>query len=139
MMTNSIRPTDGFIFKSDAARRVFVRTWDTWSQRFGVEARFPEHTAVIGNAVDLTANVRSEALRAETRRLLKMSSDDTVFLSFSRLSWGTKGDQLALVARWGEVAARWPKAKLIVAVAAVDRHLPIEMGAALLGDTDSAS
>ena len=102
-----IRPTDGFIFKSRSAQHIFREVWTDWAERFGLTG-FPEDTVVIPNGVDVGTNQRSQPLREETRRRLHLGNRDLMFLSFSRLSRGTKGDQLALVVRWREVVAHCP-------------------------------
>ena len=129
LASGSIRATDGFIFKSENARQIFRTVWSQWRERFNFTPAFPDGSTVIGNAVDVDANQRSERLRADTRRRLKLGDDDVVFLAFSRLSWGTKGDPLALVSRWRDVATRCPRARLILSGTAVERHLPTELRA----------
>jgi hypothetical protein len=82
---------------------------------------------VTPNGVDVEATRRSPALAAETRRQLRLAADDVVFLAFSRLSPGTKGDHHALVVRCQEVVARFPKALLPLAGAEVDRGFTVEL------------
>jgi glycosyltransferase involved in cell wall biosynthesis len=121
LMAGAVRPSDGWIFKSQAARTVFHDLWNAWAARIPRLPRVPEATTVIANAVDPQLNQRSERLRAETRRLLRLSDDAVVFLAYSRLSPGTKGDQQALVVRWRDVVERCPTATLVLAGAVVER------------------
>jgi glycosyltransferase involved in cell wall biosynthesis len=128
LASGAIRATDGWIFKSRAAEGLFRATWADWARRFGLEAA-PALTTVIPNGVDVDENQRSEALRAETRARLRLSERDLVFLSFSRLSPGTKGDQQALIVRWREVVAAVPNATLLLAGAVVDRGFVADLRA----------
>jgi glycosyltransferase involved in cell wall biosynthesis len=117
----AIRSTDGFIFKSNAAAILFRQVWDEWSERFGLSTVFPALHAVIPNGVDVRANMRSEDLRQQTRRRLRVHDDDIVYLSFSRLDPGMKGDLEALTIRWQEVLAKVPRALLVLSGASADR------------------
>ena len=126
LVSGQVRSTDGFIFKSQAAARLFRRVWDDWSARFNV-APFPDQTIVIPNGVDVTKNRRSDALRTQMRRQLRVADEDILFLSFSRLSQGTKGDQQALVARWKDVLTRVPRAVLLLSGAVVERPFLAEL------------
>ena len=128
LASGAIRPTDGFIFKSRPAQQIFREVWSDWAARFGLTG-FPEDTVVIPNGVDVGTNQRSQPLREETRRRLHLRDQDSMFLSFSRLSRGTKGDQLALVGRWREVVARLPTATLVLAGGLVDRAFVAELRA----------
>ena len=127
LASGAVRGTDGFIFKSKAAMRLFERVWDVWRDRFGF-LPFPRATSVvIPNGTDVHALKRSPQLRAETRRALRIPEDAVVFLAFSRLSPGTKGDQLALIARWKIVAERFPNALLLLSGAQVERAFVMEL------------
>ena len=53
---------------------------------------FPETSIVIPNGVDIELNRRSASLREETRRRLRVAPEDVLFLCFSRISPGSKGD-----------------------------------------------
>jgi glycosyltransferase involved in cell wall biosynthesis len=121
LSSGALRPTDGLIFKSRAVERLFRDTWADWSQRLGFPPPFPSRTTVIANGVDVDANKCSEILAAETRARFRLEPRDLVFLVFSRLSPGTKGDMQALVVRWKDVLARLPEAVLVLAGAVVDR------------------
>jgi glycosyltransferase involved in cell wall biosynthesis len=127
LASGAIRPTDAFIFKSRAAERLFDETWTSWSHRFGFAPRSMPLRTVIPNGVDVTVNQRSDQHRQAMRALLRVEDDDVIFLSFSRLSPATKGDQLALVARWREVLARQPRSILVLAGAVVDRPFVAEL------------
>lgn len=127
LATESVRATDGFIFKSRAAERLFQEVWRAWSNRFGFATRAPGPTVVIGNGVDAVLNRRSESLRAATRKKIRLRDDDVLFLAFSRLSPGTKGDQRALVTRWKTVVASAPQAVLVLSGAQVDRRFVAEL------------
>jgi glycosyltransferase involved in cell wall biosynthesis len=121
LVTGAIRATDAFIFKSTAAKQLFRQTWLEMTDRLRDSVAFPEDSAVITNGVDVVANRASPELREQTRRRLRIRPDDVMFLAFSRLSPGTKGDQLALITRWKEVVAAFPQALLVLAGSQVDR------------------
>jgi glycosyltransferase involved in cell wall biosynthesis len=126
LASGAIRSSDGFVFKSEAARGLFRDVWTDWSDRFRLAPSFPESSVVIPNGVDVERHQRSPALRAEARALLRLSDQDVVFLAFSRLSPGTKGDQQALIVRWKEVLAQFPHAVLVLAGTQVDRRFTME-------------
>jgi len=119
--SGALRESDGFIFKSRAAERLFRSTFADWNERFASAMPFPSATTVIGNGVDVEANRRSEDLRKRMRWLLRVRDDDVLFLAFGRLSPGTKGDQQALVMRWKDVLTRLPRALLVLSGMVVDR------------------
>jgi glycosyltransferase involved in cell wall biosynthesis len=121
LVTGCIRATDAFIFKSSPAKLLFRQTWNEMTDRLLQGVAFPEDSAVITNGVDIAANRPSPELRDQTRRRLRVRPDDVMFLAFSRLSPGTKGDQLALITRWKEVVAAFPQALLVLAGSQVDR------------------
>jgi glycosyltransferase involved in cell wall biosynthesis len=127
LASGAVRAQDGFIFKSSAARRVFGEVWADWNQRFELGLPPPEATTVIVNGADTNTNQRNQADRAETRRQFHLHNSDVVYLAFSRLGPGTKGDQLALLARWKDVVARLPRAVLLLAGAAIDRTFIAEL------------
>ena len=129
LASGAVRATDGFIFKSTAALDLFRTVWSDWGQRLRDAPGFPDQVTVIPNGVDVNANRRSQPLRAEARRGLHLQDDDVVFLAYSRLSPGTKGDPLALVTRWKEVNAAFPEAVLLLSGAAVDRGFLSELRA----------
>jgi glycosyltransferase involved in cell wall biosynthesis len=107
-----LRESDGFIFKTRTAETLFRQVWEEWRGRVpGLP--FPTAT-VISNGVDLAANRRDDQLRAATRRQLGLRDDDVVFLTFSRLAAGTKGDYRALLGLWRQVVQRWPRAVLLL-------------------------
>jgi glycosyltransferase involved in cell wall biosynthesis len=126
MASGAVRGTDGFVFKSRAAERLFREVWADWAARLAGAPPFPAATAVIPNGVDVQANQPSPKLRQEARAQLRLREDDVVFLAFSRLSPGTKGDQQALIVRWKEVIDRFPQALLVLAGAQVDRAFTME-------------
>jgi glycosyltransferase involved in cell wall biosynthesis len=126
LASDSVRPSDGFIFKSKAAQALFRQVWEAWKERLTLEPAFPGGTVVIPNGVDVEANRRSAKLREEIRRSLRLHPSDVVFLGFSRLSPGSKGDQSALIVRWKEVVERTPSALLLLAGAQVDRKFTVE-------------
>jgi glycosyltransferase involved in cell wall biosynthesis len=126
LASDAVRPSDGFIFKSRAAHSLFRDVWNDWIERFGFSPAFPESSVVIANGVDTESNQRSDKLRDETRRKLRIRNEDVVFLAFSRLSPASKGDQLALIVRWKEVVERLPGALLVLAGAQVDRGFVME-------------
>jgi glycosyltransferase involved in cell wall biosynthesis len=128
LASEAVRATDGLIFKSQAAQRLFRATWDDWCARFGLSGGFP-CSVVIPNGVDVQANRRLPGVRERTRRQLRIADGELVFLAFSRLSPGTKGDQQALIVRWQEVLARNPNALLILAGAVVDAAFVAELRA----------
>jgi glycosyltransferase involved in cell wall biosynthesis len=125
--TGAIRATDGFIFKSGAAERLFRETWADWSSRFKFMPSSLPLATVIPNGVDVAVNRRSDSLRHEMRAQLRVRNDDVLFLCFSRLSPATKGDQLALVARWKEVSSRHPRSILALTGAVVDHAFVAEL------------
>lgn len=112
-LTGSLRPTDGFVFKSGASERLFLRVWRDWNERFSRNAPVPR-TVVSYNGINLAANRHNSALRAETRRELHLRDDDVVFLAFSRLERHLKGDMRALVVLWKHVLAAAPHAVLVL-------------------------
>jgi glycosyltransferase involved in cell wall biosynthesis len=124
--SRSIRPTDGLIFKCEATREIMRSTWQSWNDRFNFDLAFPLSTVVM-NGVDTAANSRSDSLRHEVRSELGLSADDVVFLAFSRLSRGTKGDPLALLVNFRKAVEQCPEALLILAGAVVDRHFLVEL------------
>ncbi len=130
LASGAIRGSDGFIFKSIAARELFREVWTDWAQRLREAPAFPDPVTVIPNGVDVDANRRSPALRESTRRQLHLRDDEVVFLAYSRLSPGTKGDPLALISRWREVSAAFPEAVLLLSGAAVDRGFLADLRAA---------
>jgi glycosyltransferase involved in cell wall biosynthesis len=126
LMSHAVRASDGFVFKSRPAERLFREVWTDWAGRIPGAPVFPAATTVIPNGVDVEANRPSPKLREETRQQLRVRADDVVFLAFSRLSPGTKGDQLALIVRWKEVIQQFPQALLVLAGAQVDRAFTME-------------
>jgi glycosyltransferase involved in cell wall biosynthesis len=119
--TGALRDTDGFIFKAHFLERMFRETWDRWSQWVAPLPR--PKTIVSPNGVDLQINSRSDGLRSETRRQLGLGADDVVFLTFSRLDPSGKGDFRALVLLWKSIAARWPRALLVLSGAKMASEL----------------
>lgn len=115
-----VRPTDGFVFKSRAAQQVFVNVWNDWRERFGGLGSFPR-SLVSYNAIDADDNRRSEPLRAETRGQLGLSPNDVMFLAFSRVERGFKGDPRAIIVQWREVVSACPNAVLVLS-GATARH-----------------
>jgi glycosyltransferase involved in cell wall biosynthesis len=126
LASGAVRATDGFVFKSEPARALFREVWTDWVDRLGLSAAFPASNVVIPNGVEVDRLGRSDPLRVAARALLRVRDDDVVFLAFSRLSPGTKGDQQALIVRWQEVLARFPRALLVLAGAQVDRSFTLE-------------
>jgi glycosyltransferase involved in cell wall biosynthesis len=126
LTSRAVRPTDGLVFKSHAARVLFQEVWNEWATRLPVML-FSLATTVIPNGVDVEVNRRSPAARAAMRARLRLRPDDLVFLAFSRLSPATKGDQQALIVRWRDVLARVPRAVLVLAGAIVDRPFAVEL------------
>ena len=126
LASGAVRTTDGFVFKSRAARALFREVWSEWTGRLGMAPPFPESSVVIPNGVDVELHRRSPPLRDEARRQLRLGAQDVVFLAFSRLSPGTKGDQQALIVRWRDVLQRFPQAVLVLAGAQVDRNFTME-------------
>jgi hypothetical protein len=129
LASGASRASDGFIFKSQAARSLFDSVWQAWRTRLAPGAEFPGQHTVIGNGVDVQQNRLSPALREDTRRQLRIGPDDVVFLAFSRLSPGTKGDPLAQLVRWRQVLDRAPRALLILSGMVVDRAFVAELRA----------
>jgi glycosyltransferase involved in cell wall biosynthesis len=127
LASGALRRSDGFIFKSRAARRIFSAVWAGLVERLALSPGPPELTEVIPNGVDVLANRRDEQFRHWTRRRLQLRDSDVVFLSFSRINDGTKGDQLALVVRFRQVLQRLPNAVLIIAGAVMDRPRVAEL------------
>jgi glycosyltransferase involved in cell wall biosynthesis len=121
LASGSIRTTDAFIFKSEAARSLFRQVWGEWSHRLGIRPSFPTISAVIPNGVDVQLHRRSESLRLQTRERLGIDGQDVVYLSFGRLDPAIKGDHEALVLHWRRVLARAPQALLVLAGATADR------------------
>jgi glycosyltransferase involved in cell wall biosynthesis len=121
----AIRPTDGFVFKSQSALRLFRDVWESWAPQIA-GAPLPVAT-VVPNGVDVDENARDEALGQQVRRQLGLRPPDVAFLAFSRLSPGTKGDQRALVALWRRVVERCPDAVLVLSGAQVDRTFVLEL------------
>ena len=76
---------------------------------------------VIPNGVDVQRHRRSEALRSQTRDRLGIQQQEIVYLSFSRLDPGMKGDLEALVLHWKRVLANVPHALLVLAGVTADR------------------
>jgi D-inositol-3-phosphate glycosyltransferase len=75
----------------------------------------------VPNGIDAGKFERREAFRQMARRELGLAEQDVMFLAFSRLSPGTKGDQRAMVALWRRVVQKSPNAFLVLAGAIVDR------------------
>jgi glycosyltransferase involved in cell wall biosynthesis len=117
--SQALRPTDGFMFKSRRAERIFGEVWGDWRERFGVGPQ--PRSVVLPNGIDPAKFQRREALRQMARRELGLTEQDVMFLAFSRLSPGTKGDQRAMVALWRRVVEKSPNAFLVLAGAIVDR------------------
>jgi glycosyltransferase involved in cell wall biosynthesis len=126
-MTGALRETDGFVFKCAAAEKIFRDVFAGWRARWG-SLPFPR-SVVIPNGVDPEEHKRDPSLRESTRRELGVAPDDVVFLWFSRLSPGTKGDIRALIGLWRQVLARYPTATLVLAGAVVDRKFVTELQA----------
>jgi glycosyltransferase involved in cell wall biosynthesis len=126
LASGAVRSSDGFVFKSEAARALFREVWTDWADRFGLSPPFPDSSVIIPNGVDVERHRRSPELRAEARAQLRLTEEDVVFLAFSRLSPGTKGDQQALIVRWREVLAQFPRAVLLLAGAQVERKFTME-------------
>jgi glycosyltransferase involved in cell wall biosynthesis len=125
--SGAIRSSDAFIFKSAAAQALFRRVWGQWSQRFGFEPEVPTMGAVIPNGVDVELHRRSDTLRSQTRDQLGIHQDEVVYLSFSRLDPGIKGDLEALVLHWKQVLANVPQALLVLAGATADRDYVVQL------------
>jgi glycosyltransferase involved in cell wall biosynthesis len=123
--SGGLRDSDGFIFKSRSAERLFRRVWQEWSPRTG-PLPFPTST-VIPNGIDVAANRRNERLRADTRLQLGLGADDVVFLTFSRLSPGTKGDHRALLFLWKRLLEDCPRAVLVMSGAVSDRRFLLQL------------
>ncbi len=117
----AVRSSDALIFKSQAAANLFREVWNGWCARLGLSPAFPALSAVVPNGVDVQANQRSESAGRDMRRRLGLGEDDVVFLSFSRLGPGTKGDPEALIVRFRDVVAALPQALLLLSGAAADR------------------
>ncbi len=113
LTTGALRPTDAVIFAGTATRDLHVRVWEQWQARFGA-LPIPK-TTVMTNAVDVDAHRHRSDLRITTRERLGVAATDVVFASFGRLCEFTKGDQVAIVALWREIAARAPMAVLVFA------------------------
>ena len=121
LASGAVRPTDGLIFKSRAAQRLFAEVGEEWASRFGFVALSALRSEVVPNGVDVAVNRRSDLLRRRTRDRFGIDDADVVYLSFSRLDPGTKGDLEALIIRWREVVGRTERALLLLAGLAVDR------------------
>jgi glycosyltransferase involved in cell wall biosynthesis len=121
----TMRSTDGFIFKARAVQTLYRGVWEDWNTRVD-DLPFPR-SAVIPNGVDLQGNRRSEALRSETRRQLRLSDDDVVFLTFSRLSPGTKGDYRALLFIWKQVIEKYRNAILLLSGKGIDTTFLLQL------------
>lgn len=119
LSSRMVRHGDALLFKSHAARRVFAGVIDEWCQRFGLEA--PQQNFVIPQGVRCAECQRDENARQAARAQLGLDESDVMFLAFSRLSPGTKGDQIALIVMWREVVRQDPHAVLVLAGASVDR------------------
>jgi glycosyltransferase involved in cell wall biosynthesis len=119
LASGAIRPSDGFIFKSQRSCSLFQHVWEQWSDRLTGMPAFPA-TAVVPNGVDTDGNQRDDQIRNETRSELGLSTDDVLFLFFSRLGPATKGDLEALIVRFSEVTSRSPNARLLLAGAMVE-------------------
>jgi len=124
-LTGLLRDTDVLMFKSRPTAELFGRIWDHWSQ-FDVELARP-CTRVITQAVDLSDNRRDGDLGRATRDELGISEAQMVFLVFSRLSRGTKGDHRSLLVAWQDVVAATPESVLILAGANVDTRFTNEL------------
>ena len=124
----AVRPSDGLVFKSSTTEAVFRRVWSDWNQLFGRQAAFPL-SCVIPNGTDVRSLRRSAGLRARTRAQLGLTERDVLFLSYSRISQGTKGDPRALIIAWREVLARHPTAFLLISGMLVDPSFCLELRA----------
>jgi glycosyltransferase involved in cell wall biosynthesis len=113
MITGGIRPTDGFIFTSEATRRVYENVWTHWRDEGYLKAR-PPKCLVSPNPIDLQANQRDEDLRERTRKVLGIGREQVVFLTFNRLEPSTKGDLPSLIASWSRVLETSPNAVLML-------------------------
>lgn len=120
LASGNTRPHDVLLFKGDATRRLFLSVIDEWTERFGI--RRPCEMLLIPQAVDSRHHRRNEVLRSDVRSRFGIPDSAIAFLAFSRLSPGTKGDQLALLTLWKRALERESNAFLIVAGATVDRH-----------------
>ena len=114
------RPHDVLLFKGDATRRLFAAVTDEWKERFGIQRQC--EMLVIPQAVDSRRHHRNEDLRRDVRARVGIADSAVLFLAFSRLSPGTKGDQLALLTLWKRAMGHEANAFLILAGATVDRH-----------------
>jgi glycosyltransferase involved in cell wall biosynthesis len=123
--TGLLRETDVLMFKSRPTAALFGRFFDHWSQ-FGVALTRP-CTRVISQAIDISDNRRDDELRAATRDELGITETQVVFLVFSRLSRGTKGDHRSLLVAWRDVIATMPECVLILAGANVDARFTMEL------------
>jgi glycosyltransferase involved in cell wall biosynthesis len=112
VLTGTLRESDVLVLKSRATRTVFEQAWDCWRARLGPIAR-PSFECR-PNGVDAVENRRDDHLRAQTRVELGLAGDEVVFLAFSRLEPGTKGDQESLVALWRQVVRQAPGAVLVL-------------------------
>lgn len=128
-VTGQLRPTDGFVFKSNASARAFLSVWQQARAHLGVPFCEPRSLVSL-NPIDLDANRHSEALRADTRRELGLTAGDAVFLAFSRLEPFNKGDPRALIVLWRQLIHMQPNATLVLAGASNDPTFPPELEAA---------
>jgi glycosyltransferase involved in cell wall biosynthesis len=119
--TGALRATDGLVLKSRAHARILADVWDGW-QRAGLVPLPRPASAVIPNGVDPAEHRRDDDARRATRAELGVAASDVLFLCFTRLSPGTKGDLAALIASWRHVTAACPQALLALSGATVDRR-----------------
>ena len=84
LAAGAVRPTDGLIFKSRAAQRLFAEVGEHWAGRFGFMPLAGLRSEVIPNGVDAEVNQRSDLLRRQTRDRFGIDDADVVYLSFSR-------------------------------------------------------
>lgn len=123
--TGLLRETDVLMFKSRPTAALYGQFFDQWTQ-FGVELTRPS-TRMITQGIDTSENRRDEGLRTATRDELGITETEVVFLVFSRLSRGTKGDHRSLLLAWRDVMAAASNCTLILAGANVDARFTMEL------------
>jgi glycosyltransferase involved in cell wall biosynthesis len=120
LASGQVRSSDALVFKANVTRRLFTSVIDEWSRRFGPLPSCQHF--VIPQGIRCDQQRRNDQARQSVRSQLAIGDDKVAFLAFSRLSPGTKGDQLASMVLWRDIVRVCPEAVLIQAGATVDRH-----------------
>ncbi len=119
LLQKTIFKHDGLIFKSSRARDFFIRTFNSWKKKFGIEIDCKNK--VVTNGVNIKKNKFSFNKREKFRREFKIKEEKILFLAYSRISPTSKVDYEYLIHLWKDIIESNPNAILVISGAIVTR------------------